>query len=194
MSLSTMKILLGRIAALVGLSLLTLSSARALDFNWDGSTGMVGTIRSGEPANPEYEADYANWLLGLASNVETTHDFGSPEGSHTFKTSSVDYDSAVALSNGQQSGGLSGSGWDWVLAKYDGPNGGDVLWYVGGAAFTLPSDSEGLWENTAGEGYGLSHWTGFGGSTSVPDGGMTAILLGLGLAAIAAVASRRQIS
>lgn len=185
-----MKTTFGKVAALVGLLLLALSTARALDFNWDGSTGMVGTIRSGEPADPAFEADYANWLLGLASNVETTHDFGGAEGSHTFKTSAVDFDGTV--SDGQQFDGTSGSGWDWVLAKYDGPNGGDVLWYVGGAAFTLPGTSLGLWTNDAGQGYGISHWTGFGGSTNVPDGGMTAVLLALGLTAIGAVAYRQR--
>lgn len=188
-----MKTTVGKVAALAGLLLLALSTARALDFNWDGSTGMVGTIRSGEPADPAFEADYANYLLGLASNVETTHDFGGAEGSHTFKTSAIDYGTVDPLVDGVQFKGTQGTGFDWVLAKYDGPNGGDVLWYVGGAAFTLPGTSLGLWENDAGKGYGISHWTGFGGDgTSVPDGGMTAMLLALGLTAIGAVAYRRR--
>ena len=47
-----MKTIFTRIAALSGLTLLVLLPARALDFNMDGSTGVVGTVRSGEPEAP----------------------------------------------------------------------------------------------------------------------------------------------
>jgi hypothetical protein len=183
-----------RIAALAGLSLLVFPTVRALDFNMDGSTGVVGTIRSGEPASIADEVAYANWLLGLGADVTDVHNFGNPQDPYTFKTSLIVYNGSVsAIGAMQDDQNLSGSGWMYVLAKYDGPNGGDVLWYVGGAAFTLPDDSFGLWVNKAGEGYALSHWTGFG-STQVPDGGMTALLLALGLAAITAVLSRHRIT
>lgn len=75
------------------------------------------------------------------------------------------------------------AGFNYVLAKYDGPNGGAVLFHLAGQAYTLPADSAGLWVNTAGQGYGLSNFTGYG-SVSVPDGGATLTLLGLGLTGI----------
>jgi hypothetical protein len=165
-----------------------------LDFNMDGSTGVVGTVRSGEPASIADEVMYVNWLLGLGANATDTHDFGGAVGSHDFQTSLVDYNGSVSAVGAMkdETGGTSGSGWTYVLAKYDGPNGGDVVWFVGGAAFTLPSDSSGLWTNNQDKGYGLSHWTGFG-STSVPDTGMSAMLLALGLTAVAIAAFRRRV-
>ena len=189
-----MKTIFTRIAALSALTLLVLLPARALDFNMDGSTGVVGTVRSGEPASVDDEVLYVNWLLGLGQNVSDTHDFGGVVGSHDFQTSMVDYNGTVSAADSMkdETGGTSGSGWTYVLAKYDGPNGGDVVWYVGGGAFTLPGDSTGLWMNNQGQGYGLSHWTGFG-STSVPDSGMSAILLALGLTAVAIAAFRRRL-
>lgn len=186
-----MKTLLSKLAALAGLLLVAGTPVRALDFNMDGSTGVVGTFRSGEPSSITDEVAYVNWLLGLGANVTDVHNFGNPQDPYTFQTSLVDFNGSVDLLGAAQSQTLGGSGFDYVLAKYDGPNGGDVLWYVGGAAFTLPGDSFGLWTNEAGQGYGLSHWTGFG-STSVPDSGMTAILLGLGLLVVSLVTYRNR--
>src|SRR5437762_12031272 len=59
----------------------------------------------------------------------------------------------------------------YLFAKYDGPNYGSEVWYVGDLSgiITIPA--------TAG-GYGLSGWTLFGSAGSVPDGGTTAMLLG----------------
>jgi hypothetical protein len=78
------------------------------------------------------------------------------------------------------------SGYEYIAAKYDGKNGGAVIYYAGGAALDLPADSKGLWQNVAGQGYGLSGWKAFN-AVSVPDGGSTVTLLGfavLGLGAL----------
>jgi hypothetical protein len=72
-----------------------------------------------------------------------------------------------------------GSGlYTYLFAKYDGPNYGSEVWYVGDLSgmITIPA--------TAG-GYGLSGWTLFGpGVPGVPDGGITAMLLGTALGAL----------
>jgi hypothetical protein len=74
--------------------------------------------------------------------------------------------------------GNTGSGFEYVLAKYDGPS---------GAAFSLPTDSPTIWLNGQQNGYGLSHWTGFnpgpgtgpGSGPGVPDAGSTLALIRL---------------
>ena len=71
---------------------------------------------------------------------------------------------------------LGTGGFLYLLAKYDGPNGGDEVWNVQGLTglMTIPLTGFGQ--------YGLSHFTLFGGGTQVPDGGTTAALLGAALA------------
>lgn len=187
-----MKTLLSRSAAFIGFLLIACAPVRALDFNMNGSTGVVGTFRSGEPSSIADEVAYVNWLLGLGADVTDIHNFGNPQDPYTFQTSLVDFNGTVNVADAIQNQTLGGMGFDYVMAKFDGPNGGDVLWYVGGAAFSPPGDSVGLWANNAGQGYGLSHWTGFG-STSVPDSGMTAIFLGLGLLVVSIATYRRRL-
>src|SRR5438552_18155540 len=65
----------------------------------------------------------------------------------------------------------------YLFAKYEGPNYGSEVWYVGDLSgiITIPA--------TAG-GYGLSGWTLFGTAGSVPDGGTTVMLLGAALGAL----------
>ena len=72
---------------------------------------------------------------------------------------------------------LGAGGFLYLFAKYDGPNYGSEVWYVGGLTgiITIPA--------TAG-GYGLSGWTLFNpGGTNVPEGGSTIAFLGLALTA-----------
>jgi hypothetical protein len=72
-----------------------------------------------------------------------------------------------------------GSGlYSYLWAKYDGPNYGAEVWYVGdlSGVITIPAK--------AGK-YGLSGWTLFGpGGGQVPDGGTTVMLLGAALGAL----------
>jgi hypothetical protein len=67
--------------------------------------------------------------------------------------------------------------YNYLFAKYDGPNQGSVVWYVGNlTSFTIPTQ----WN-----GYGLSGWTLFGpGGAGAPDGGTTVMLLGAALGAL----------
>ena len=69
--------------------------------------------------------------------------------------------------------------YSYLFAKYDGPNFGAEVWYVGNLSgiITIPA--------TAG-GYGLSLWKLFG-PGQVPDGGATVMLLGAALSALGIV-------
>jgi hypothetical protein len=70
-----------------------------------------------------------------------------------------------------------GSGYLYLLAKYDGPNFGSEVWYVGGLTGTESIPLFG-----SGHQYGLSHVYVFNpGNTQVPDGGSTVALLGLAM-------------
>ena len=160
--------------ALVGL----MSSAHALSF-----TDAIGTIRSGEPAGSAAETTYVNNLLGMALGSATIdgHDY----------VKLLDVSGTVGAGVKNETGANTGNGVGFLLAKYDGPEGGDVLFAINGD-FTIPQNSGTLWENVAGEGYGLSHYTVFGSEQRVPDGGATFALLGVGLLGLGAM--RRKVS
>jgi hypothetical protein len=93
-----------------------------------------------------------------------------------------------ALPQAAWDGHLSGTGatinlgagglYTYLFAKYDGPNYGSEVWYVGNLSgvITVPA--------TAG-GVDLSGWTLFRGEGGqVPDGGTTVMLLGAALGAL----------
>jgi hypothetical protein len=167
------KLILGATLAM-GMS----SSAFAIALN---DPGVVGTVTDGAPSSIADEVIYVNTLLGLGVNANITI------GGELYKTSSTDYNGTVSQlgavkQNADDVGfSLTVSGYTYLLAKYDGLNGGSILWYLGGGTITLPSSSEPLWTNPAGEGYGISHWTGFGPGTSVPDSGSSLALLGVAM-------------
>lgn len=179
------------LGSVVALGLCT--SAQAISLT---DPGVVGTVTDGAPSSIADEVIYANTLLGLAANVTTTID------GELYKTSSTDYVGSVSATgavkkNTTDAGfSLTVSGFEYVLAKYDGLNGGSVLFYLGGGSMTLPGTSEPLWVNTAGNGYGISHWTGFGPSTppppSVPDAGSTLAMIGLAMTGLGV--ARRKLS
>jgi len=196
-----MKTLLVRLSGGFALFLLGVCAAGAvpLTFSFTDPTPVVGTVIPGEPAGIELEVGYVNQLLSMGADETVTLINPINDKSNTYATSGTDYVGSVSLTNafkldGDLSPGepnpaftLVGSGFDYVLAKYDGPQGGSVVWYLGGNSFELPETSFGLWENTAGEGFEISHWTGF---TSVPDGSTTAVLLGIAMVGLG-LAGRR---
>lgn len=72
------------------------------------------------------------------------------------------------------------SGWEYLAGKYDGPNAGTMVWYLGGETFTVP-EFEPYYSST---GYALSGWYVFN-SVSVPDGGSVVMLLGAAMFGLA---------
>ncbi len=165
------------VALIVGSNVLALSIT---------DPGVVGTYRPPEPASEVHEAAYVNQLLSMGANQTVVID------GRTYQTSAVNYNgtvSAVGAVQDESGNAVVPTGWEYVTAKYNGPNGGGVVYYLGGASITLQPTSAGLWVNSAGNGYGLSHFTVFN-RVSVPEGGTLVALLGLTFAGLA-VAHRR---
>jgi hypothetical protein len=149
--------------------------------------GVLGIIETGEPASDALETEYANTLLGQPLNSGPTTIQASNGDDHDYTRNGLADPGSGSVSGpikDETGNTVVPAGYEYVLAKYDGPNGGDVLWYLGGAGITLPSTSEPLWANPAGHGYGISHFTVF---NSVPDGGATVMLLGAALAGLGTV-------
>jgi VPDSG-CTERM motif len=161
------------------------STAYATDLNF-GDSRDLGLIVSGEPANPPNEEIYINTLIAQPLNSGPTtidgHDY-------TRTSASCGTCPAAVFATKDESGGNIvdlGSGFTYLLGKYDGPNGGDEVWYVGGLTGTITIPLNG----PAGLNFGLSHWSLFTPGTSTPDGGTTAALLGLALTGLAGLRAK----
>src|SRR5882724_1530703 len=163
------------------------STAYATDLNF-GDSRDLGLVVSGEPASPPDEEIYINTLIAQPLNSGPTTING-----HTYTRTNASCGTcpaAVFASKDESGGGTVdlGSGFTYLLGKYDGPNGGDEVWYVAGltGTITIPVNGPG-----ADGKYGLSHWSLFTPSTTTtPDGGTTAALLGLGLTGLAALRAK----
>jgi hypothetical protein len=84
------------------------------------------------------------------------------------------------------------AGFQYALVRYDGAQGGFILYYLNGAAKTL-TDSSPLWTNGSG-GFEVVYYSAFnttvGTNVTVPDGGMTLALLGAALGGLGLVRRR----
>ena len=150
-------------------------NARALTI---GDQHELGFVEFGIPSGDQDRLDYVNHLIGMALGTED-----DALGQH-FTRSNNDFGPlAPAVLAGHVNGTSTsidlgaGGTYLYLFAKYDGPNYGSEVWYVGDLSgiITIPA--------TAG-GYGLSGWTLFGTAGSVPDGGTTVMLLGAALGAL----------
>jgi len=168
------------IALAVGV-LAGLPSVARADFTF-GDAFDLGSVISGEPAGDAQEVIYVNTLIAQALNTSTVID------GHTYNRSGASCgtcptvtvgDIAVKDESGNNVVDLGTGGFTYLLAKYDGPNGGDEIWNVQGLTGIMTIPDSGL---PPGFKYGLSHFTLFGGGGQVPDGGTTAALLGAALA------------
>jgi hypothetical protein len=140
-----------------------------------GDGHELGFVEFGIPSGDQDRLNYVNHLIGMALGT-TDQALGQ-----TFTRSNNDFGPLApavltGLVNGTSTSINLGAGgtYLYLFAKYDGPNYGSEVWYVGDLSgiITIPA--------TAG-GYGLSGWTLFGSTGSVPDGGTTAMLLGAAL-------------
>jgi hypothetical protein len=144
-----------------------------------GDSHELGFVNFGIPSGDSDRLNYVNHLIGMA--LGTQDDFS---GQHFTRSNNAFGSLPQAVLAGHVNGSTTsinlGAGglYTYLFAKYDGPNYGSEVWYVGDLSgiITIPA--------TAGR-YGLSGWTLFGpGVPGVPDGGMTAMLLGTALSAL----------
>ena len=158
-------------------------NAKALTF---GDGNDLGQVLFGIPSGDQDRENYVNHLIAMAPG---TNDSFSGQ---TFFRSSANpgpgfpnYPTAVFSHNGTPGDNSvnlgNGTLYSYLFAKYDGPNAGSEVWYVGGISGTITIPAFGL----AGQNYGLSGWTLFGpGGVPTPDGGTTVMLLGAALGAL----------
>ncbi len=148
----------------------------------------LGYYTPPEPADATSEAGYINTLLTLSGGFTSTIDgvFYSRIGSSV----PGPFDAAdPADSDKDESGTYSGidvTGWTYLIAKYDGPQGGGMVWYVGGLTNV---DVPASWPDPpGGRKGGLSHYSLYNsGSYLTPDGGMTLMRLGGALLGVGAL-------
>jgi hypothetical protein len=158
-------------------------NAKALTF---GDANDLGQVLFGIPSGTADRLNYVNHLIDMAPGTSDTFS------GQTFNRSLANpgpgfpnYPDAVLA------GAVNGTGttidlgdgtlYSYLFAKYDGPNAGSEVWYVGGISGVITIPAFGL----AGQNYGLSGWTLFGpGVPGVPDGGTTVMLLGAALGAL----------
>jgi hypothetical protein len=144
-----------------------------------GDSHELGFVQYGIPSGDADRTTYVNHLIGMAPGSAN-----SADGQDYTRSSNIfsPLNPAVFALNGTGTSVDLGSGYLYLFAKYDGPNYGSEVWYVGGLTGTITIPS------TAG-GYGLSTWTLFNSSPGqgVPDGGSTVMLLGAALGGLGAV-------
>jgi hypothetical protein len=143
-----------------------------------GDAQELGFVNFGIPSGDEDRTLYVNHLIDMALGTSD-----SADGQNYFRSNN-DFGplpNAVFALNGSGTTIDLGIGlYTYLFAKYDGPNYGSEVWYVGNLSgiITIPG--------FAGQ-YGLSGWTLFGPGGApggVPEGGATAILLGAALGAL----------
>jgi len=147
-----------------------------------GDTHELGFVNFGIPSGDQDRENYVNHLIGMALGSSDS-DLGQD-----FKRSNNDFGplADAVFDNNGTSLSIDVTGFDYLFAKYDGPNYGSEVWYVGdlSGVITIPA--------TGGK-YGLSGWTLFTGSgDSVPDAGATVSLFGAALIGLAFLRARFQ--
>jgi hypothetical protein len=152
-----------------------------------GDANDLGQVLFGIPSGDADRTAYVNHLIAMTPGTS-----GSFSG-QTFHRSSANpgpgfgnYPTAVFSHNGTGTSVDLGDGtlYSYLFAKYDGPNAGSEVWYVGGISGVITIPADGL---ATGKKYGLSGWTLFGPGVTppgVPDGGTTIMLLGAALGAL----------
>jgi hypothetical protein len=143
-----------------------------------GDFHELGWVANGWPSGDPDRLTYVNHLIGMALGTK-----GKADGQSYTHTTLLAHCRRAAWD-----GHVSGTGatinlgagglYTYLFAKYDGPNYGSEVWYVGNPSGIIAIPS------TAG-GVDLSGWTLFRGECGpVPDGGTTVMLLGAALGAL----------
>jgi len=159
-------------AAFCAVMLAFSSSAHALTI---GDAHELGFVNYGIPSGDSDRLTYVNHLVGMTPGTSDKADGQTyfRSGNSFGPLPQAVLAGVVDCTSTTINLGAQGT-FTYLFAKYDGPNYGSEVWYVGDLSgkITIPA--------TAG-GYALSGWTLFGTGAGVPDGGTTAMLLGAAL-------------
>jgi hypothetical protein len=162
------------------------STGFALTILTTASDSYLGSVQPGVPSGDAQVEGYVDQLALMPPGSSI-----SVDGNLFIRSDNVfgmlpDADFAWKQDDNTTTFDLTGGSFDYVLAKYGvGNDGGTLVWYIAGLldVIQLPASAFG--------GTGLSHTTFFNAFTSVPDGGLTAGLLGLGLVVLVYFSRRR---
>ena len=150
-----------------------------------GDSQELGFVDPGLPASDANRTLFVNTMIGLALGG-STHVIIGPH-NNLVTRSNNDFGplpTAIFALNGSTTTIDLGTGlYSYLFAKYDGPNAGSEVWFVGNLSgiITIPAAA---FPKNGGNPYGLSGWTLFGPGGRVPDGGATVMLLGAALGAL----------
>jgi hypothetical protein len=78
---------------------------------------------------------------------------------------------------------LGAGGFDYLIVQWDGPQGGNAVYYLGGLSGIITVTND-IFFNQNGQPFGASGYWLSGGGAGVPDGGTTVMLLGAALGAL----------
>jgi hypothetical protein len=163
-------------AAVCAVTLACSQNASALTI---GDSHEMGFVDPGQPVLVSTATNFVNTMIGLGLGGSTHVIIGPYDNLVTRSNNAFGpLPTAVYALTGHSTTIDLGTGlYSYLFAKYDGPNFGAEVWYVGNLSgiITIPA--------TAG-GYGLSLWKLFGPGVAVPDGGATVMLLGAALGAL----------
>lgn len=188
-----------------------LAASQAANATLIGADRLLGIIEPGTPADPANEMVMVNGLLegwgsvlgyndGAASGSVMGNNPSDPQSeSYTLKysgstlipiapaplASAVSYNLATGNAVIDLNATPFGS-YDWVLAKWGRDAAAYWIGDITGGTIELTRDGTG-WGAQA---HGLSGYTLFNGRTSVPDGGVTALLMGIGMLGLGFLKSR----
>lgn len=169
-----------------------------------GDAYYLGYINDGVPASEAAEVTYINSLLALTPGAAAAPCSLAATENCDRLNSTLDASllpdavtTGAVKDESKNNTGIDVTNWTYLLGKYDGPNFGSVVWYVGGLTgeYDIPAAA-------GSQPYGLSHYTLYNFTDPGPDPDpdpdpdpvpepMSLVLLGLGMAG-AAAARRRQ--
>lgn len=145
----------------------TITWPTPLTINSDNVVGAKDIKTPGDTSDIPHERDVANTLLAMVAGVGQP---APPFEDGEYVTSTIEYGTggigSATVTGGAQVGGAIDAGWEYALAKYDGPKAGWVLFYLGGDDTVLPNLPYSLWGNPTDTGFALSHATVF---NAVPE-------------------------
>jgi len=163
-----------------------------------GDSQCLGYVNPGLNFGDGNIPGYVNIMIPLALGETHTEFYAGRN--NTWVRSMNDFGALSPVVSGTPSKGNItsfnlGLGVDYLLAKYDGPNAGLEIWYVGNLSgiVEIPATaSGGAFGQNPNKSYGLSGTWLLNGGGNVPDGGTTALLLGVVLSGLGLI--RRTLS